>query len=246
VPPEPPSNQVFFGLDATREPPTSKEFGSPYDVMTSASDPSVPIAPPAAPAQPPAGQDPEANLYTQLVQAHDRQEVIETKLVEVSASAPPPAAQERKGLPDSRVARGVEDSILEVKRLFYRLGKVGRFSFFSHLLVVLGAVSPWFFVPHQGFEPGIEGWGNLPLAMSLAAMGLLCWRFRAAPVHRVLPVMLHLLLAACIVLAMLWRYQETREIAAHLRPDLAFGFYATALGAAGAFLGSLVGLKDVR
>lgn len=240
VPLEPPSPQVFFGLDATREPPTSKEFGSPYGVMTSASA----AAPPAPPA-PPAAHDPEANLHTQLVQAHDRQEVIETKLVEASA-APPAPAPERKGLPDSRVARGVEDSILEVKRLFYRLGRVGRFAFFGHVLVVLGAVSPWFFVPHQGFEPGIEGWGVAPLAMSLGAMGLLCWRFRATPGHRVLPVMLHLLLAACLVLVMLWRYQETRELAAHLRPRLAFGFYATALGAASAFLGALVGLKDVR
>jgi hypothetical protein len=241
VPPEPP--QAFFGLDATREPPTSKEFGSPYGVMTSASAAAPPAG--AMPGAPPASQDPEENLYTALVQAHDRQEVIETKLVEVSA-APPPVAAERKGLPDSRVARGVEDSILEIKRLFYRLGRVGRFAFFGHVLVVLGAVSPWFFVPHQGFVPGIEGWGGIPVALSLAAMGLLCWRFRATPVHRVLPVMLHLLLAACLVLVVLWRYQETREISAHLRPHLAFGFYASALGAAAAFLGSLLGLKDVR
>ena len=140
----------------------------------------------------------------------------------------------------------MEDSILEVKRLFYRLGAVGRFAFFGHVLVVLGAVSPWFYVPHQGLQPGIEGWGALPLAMSLAAMALLSWRFRTTPVHRVLPVMLHLLLGACLVLVMLWRYQETREVAAHLRPHLSFGFYATAVGAAGAFLGALVGLKDVR
>jgi hypothetical protein len=218
----------------------SKDYG-PFDLA-----PPRPVTGDAvSPAPPPAGADPEANLYTALVSAHDRQEVIETKLVE-APPAPPQPLPERRGLPDSRVARGVEDSILEVKRLFYRLGAVGRFAFFGHVLVVIGAVSPWFYVPHQGFEPGIEGWGALPLAMSLAAMALLSWRFRTTPVHRVLPVMLHLLLGACLVLVMLWRYQETREVAAHLRPHLSFGFYATAVGAAGAFLGALVGLKDVR
>ena len=190
--------------------------------------------------------DPEAGLHTQLVSSDDRQEGIETRIVE-----PPPPPREvpvesPKGLPDSRVARGVEDSVLEVKRFILRLGRFGRLSLFSHAAVIVGAVSPWFYVPHQGYTPGIEAWGWVPALASLAAVGTLLWRHRRTPRARVLPVVLHLALSVGLVLSLLWVYQTTIEMPDHLEPRFAFGIYLSAVGALGASLGAIVGLKDVR
>ncbi len=72
------------------------------------------------------------------------------------------------------------------------------------------------------------------------------WRHRREPTLRALPVVLHLFLAAGMALFLLWRYQENMAISEHLRPELAFGAYVTALGVAGAVLGSFIGLKNVR
>jgi hypothetical protein len=185
-------------------------------------------------------------MHTALVSMGDRQADLSTKLVEQPPPAPPPEAPEQRGLPDSRVARGIEDTFTELKRVIYRFGRIGRVAFYAHLLVILGAVSPWFHVPHQGYTPGIEAWGVLPLLLSIAGIGMLVWRHRPTPYHRVLPVLLHLFLDAALVLAMLWRFKVTQDIEPHLRPELAFGFYLSSLGALGAFLGALIGLKDVR
>jgi O-antigen/teichoic acid export membrane protein len=153
---------------------------------------------------------------------------------------------DKRGLPDSRVARGVEDSVIEIKRQLFRFGRFGRLAFYSNVVVILGAVCPWYFVHHQGYAPGVEGWGALPLGLSLVCIAMLVWRHRPQPRARVLPVMLHLVLAGALVLVMLWRYQVARDTSPHLRPDLAFGYYVSAVGALGAFLGALIGLKDVR
>jgi hypothetical protein len=185
-------------------------------------------------------------MHTALVSIHDRQEVIETKLVEAPPMAQAPVTVEKKGLPDSRVARGVEDTLIEIKRIIYRFGFIGRLAFFGHLLVIVGAVSPWLYLPHQGYMPGLEAWGALPLALSLASIGMLGWRFKRVQRQKVLPVVIHLLLAAAVVLVMLWRYRETMAIESHLRPELAFGFYTSGLGSVVAFFGALVGLKDLR
>ncbi len=190
--------------------------------------------------------DPESELRTQMVSLGDRQESLETKMVELPPPTAAPPPEERRGLPDSRVARGVEDLLLDVKRLLYRLGRVGRLSFYSHMLVIIGSVSPWIYVPHQGYTPGVESWGGLPLGLSLLGCVLLWWRFKRTVSHKVLPVVLHLLVGALLVLVMLWRYQETQEVEAHLRPTLAFGFYVSGLGALGVMVGGLIGLKDVR
>jgi hypothetical protein len=212
---------------------------------------SVEVSRPAFGASPPpppglSSPDPEAGLHTQMVSAGDRQQVIETKLVEVAPSAAALPGPERRGLPDSRVARGVEDTLLDAKRLLFRLGWVGRLCVYSHALVVIGAVSPWLYVPHQGYTPGVESWGGLPLALSLGGFALLWWRFKRVVTHKVAPVLLHLVVGAALVLLMLWRWQATREIGEHIRPELAFGFYASALGALGVLLGGLIGLKNIR
>jgi len=191
------------------------------------------------------GSDPEAGLHTQLVSG-DRQEVLETRIVE-----PPPVKAEEAptapaGLPDSRVARGVEDSLLGIRRFILRLGKIGRLAFFSHCVVIVGAVCPWYYVPHDGYTPGIERWGWLPLVLALAGIGSLMWRFRNIPKARILPVLIHLIVTAAIVLSLLWVYKTNTEMPDHLRPHLAPGIYISALGALGAALGSLIGLKDVR
>lgn len=236
-------DQIFSS--APPQPPSS---GSPFYPDSVSPSPMFGESPPAGDGStPPApGQDPEAGMHTALVSLGDRQADLSTKLVEAPPAPPEPAVIERKGLPDSRVARGVEDSLIDLKRVIYRFGRIGRVAFYSHLVVIFGCVSPWFFRPHQGYTPGIEAWGALPLALSLAGVGMLAWRHRPTPRHRVAPVLLHLLVAAALVLAVLWRYQVTSEIQPHLRPELAFGFYITGLGGLGALLGSLLGLKDVR
>lgn len=190
--------------------------------------------------------DPEAELHTVMVSNTDRQEVIETRLVEGPPPAKLPEAPDKRGLPDSRVARGIEDSMLEIKRQMFRFGRIGRVAFYSHLLVIFGAVCPWFHVPHQGYMPGVEGWGALALVLSLGCIGLLIWRHRPIPTTRALPVLLHLLLSAGLLLLLLWRYQVIRDMEEHIRPHLALGFYLTGLGALGAFVGALGGLKNIR
>jgi len=92
----------------------------------------------------------------------------------------------------------------------------------------------------------MEGWGALVLVASLASVGMLVWRHRHRPTHRVLPVVLHLLFALAIAALLVWRYQENQQIGEHLRPELAFGAYGTAVGALGAVLGSVIGLKNAR
>jgi hypothetical protein len=219
---------------ASPEPPTF-----PREVFTSAPA-NVAVAARSAPSA-----DPEAALQTHIVSG-DRQEQLETRIVEPPpkvVEAPPPAPS---GLPDSRVARGVEDAFIEIKRLVLRLGRVGRLSFLSHGLVVVGAVCPWFYVPHQGLTPGVERWGWLPLLLSVAAIATLLWRFRQEPRARVLPVLAHLALSAGLVLSVLWIYRLTLDMPDHLQPAFAFGFFLTAAGAAGAAVGALIGVKDVR
>lgn len=191
--------------------------------------------------------DPEANLHTQLVSAHDRQEQLETRVVEgpvASAAAPNPT--QKPGLPDSRVSRGVEDTFLEGKRILLRLGRVGRIAFLSHVLVVIGAVFPWFYRPYVGYTPGVEHWGWIPLLFSVAAMATLLWRHKQRPTARVIPVLLHLALTAGLVLSLLWMYRETMDLEQWARPSFSIGVYITGLGAAGAGLGALLGIKDVR
>jgi hypothetical protein len=219
------------------EPPTE-----PRDVYTSA-----PAEPDLATSPGPPPDDPEAELKTPIGSA-DRQEALETKVLE-----PPPRKKAQStnrtragGLPDSRVARGVEDTFLEIKRFVLRLGRIGRLAFFSHAVVVIGAVCPWFYVPHHGYTPGVERWGWLPLVLSLAGMGTLLWRFRSIPKSRVIPVLVHLVLASSIVLSLLWIYRSTVNMPDHLEPHFAAGIYLSALGAAGAALGAILGLKDIR
>jgi hypothetical protein len=199
----------------------------------------------AAPAPRPRGDDPEAAMLTQLVSG-DRQEVLETRVVEPPPAVKEPVAVQPKGLPDSRVARGVEDSLLEVKRFVFRLGGLGRLAFFSHCVVIVGAVCPWFYVAHQGFTPGIEQWGWLPLVLSAAALGTLLWRFRPVPKARVLPVLLHLALSAGLVLSILWIYRTTMDLPDHVQPHFAPGIYVSAGGAALSAVAALLGIKDVR
>ena len=249
MPAPPATGQVFSSTalpmgygepGASSEPPTARDGMPQTGVSSSAPQDSSPPQRTFGPA------DPQAELHTVMVSTKDRQETIETRLVEAPPPAPAPVRPEKKGLPDSRVARGVEDSMVEIKRQLFRFGRIGRLAFYSHAIVVLGAVCPWYYVAHQGYTPGIEGWGVLPLGLSLASIGLLIMRHRPKPTFRVLPVMFHLLLAAGLVIAVLWRYQVARDTSPHLRPDLAFGFYVSAVGALGAFLGALIGLKDVR
>ena len=189
--------------------------------------------------------DLEANLSTSLVSI-DRQAVIETRLVEAQPGAKAPEPPQARGLPDSRVARGVEDSLLDIKRWLFRMGRFGRMALWSHLLVILGCVSPWYHLDGEGFTPGLEVWGWLPLAISVAAIGTLAWRHRLNTGARVAPVVLHVVLAALLVLALLWRYHEHQLIPEHLRPTLTFGFYMSAAGALVASIGALIGLSDVR
>ncbi len=228
APPPPAGSDLFDG-------PTAAD---PAPFASGSSSPSPPSA--SWPAD-----DPEADLRTSMV-SKDRQVDISTKLVEAAAPAKPPEVRQPRGLPDSRVARGVEDSLLEIKRLLFRMGRFGRFALWSHLLVILGSVSPWYYLPYEGFTPGLEAWGWLPLLLSLGGIGTLAWRHQPKTGMRVLPVLLHLLLAAALVLALLWRYQENQLTVQHLRPSLAFGFYIAGAGALGAALGALIGLKDVR
>ncbi len=184
-------------------------------------------------------------MRTEVVSA-DRQESISTKLIEAPPVVDTPEAPPPKGLPDSRVARGVEDSLLDIKRLLFRLGRSGRLALWSYIVVVIGCVAPWYYLIGEGFTPGLEVWGWLPLVLSVAATATLVWRHQRQTGMRVLPVMLHLVLAASVVLSLLWRYQEYWDIPPHLRPDLAFGFYMAGAGSVGATLGALIGLKDVR
>lgn len=237
--PEPPTTGDVFS--SAIAPPQPSSSASP---AVGASTPSQEI--PAYGDSPAPAADPEADLHTALVSLQDRQESIETKMVELPQPAQAPAAIEKKGLPDSRVARGVEDTLIEIKRIIYRFGIIGRIAFIGHILVVIGGVSPWLYIPHQGYIPGIESWGAAPLGLSLVSVGMLAWRFKRVQTHKLLPVLLHLLFAAALVVVMLWRYRETMQIESHIRPDLAFGFYTSGVGALLAFLGALVGLKDVR
>lgn len=246
----PVTNQVYTSApepEAFVDPPTARDPALPQPPEGS-SPPESSLQPEMSP-QPPRlfGQvDPEAELHTVMVSNNDRQETLETRLVEAPPPVKAPESPDKKGLPDSRVARGVEDSMLEIKRQLFRFGRIGRVSFYSYILVIIGAVCPWFYVPHLGYTPGVEGWGSLALALSLGCIGLLVWRHRPKPKARALPVLFHLLLSAGLVLLLLWRYQVTREMGEHIRPLLSLGFYLTALGAIGAFVGALVGLKHVR
>lgn len=236
-PPAPGRGPARSGAPATGQIYTSAPTGA--DLEAAASRP----VPPRAPG------DPEAELRTQLVSG-DRQEALETRIVEIPPAAKPGAAavaaQGPAGLPDSKVARGVEDTFIGVKRVLYRLGRIGRLSFYAHCAVIVGAVSPWFYVAHQGYTPGIEQMGWLPLALSAAAIGTLLWRFRPTPRQRVLPVLLHLALTAGLVLSILWVLRTTLDMPDHLRPAFAPGYYISGAGAAVAALSSLIGLKDVR
>lgn len=236
------SSSAVPAAGGSAPPPTNTSSAPEEDIFTSAQDIDV-NAPPVSTFGP---ADPEAELHTVFLKDKDRQESIDTRMVEAPPPAAAPALADRAGLPDSKVARGVEDAFLEIKRLLFRLGRVGRLAAYSHLLVVVGVVSPWLYMPHLGYTPGVETWGAIPLVMSLGALSLLVWRFRPKPTHLVLPMVLHLVLAAGIVVSLFWRYQLNLEIEAHIRPQLAFGFYLTGLGALSALLCALLGLKDLK
>jgi hypothetical protein len=140
----------------------------------------------------------------------------------------------------------VEDSLLEIKRMFFRMGRIGRLALWSHVIVIIGSAAPWHYLPYEGFTPGLEAWGWLTMLLSIGGIATLSWRHKQNPGMRVLPVLLHLLIGASLILVLLWRYQEYQLIGEHLRPSLSVGFYICALGALGATFGALLGLKDVR
>ena len=189
-----------------------------------------------------AADDPQEEVRTQIAASVDRQEVIVTRIGEATA----PVEMKDFGLPESSISRGLEDYLLALRRQLQRLGTVGRLSVLCHCLVVFGAVAPWYHVPHEGYVPGLESWGGVPILLSCAAIACLFWRYRPAPRHRVAPVLFHLVLAVALVLFLLWRFRVIVDTPAYFRPNLAFGYYLTAGGALGATLGAFLGLKDLR
>lgn len=242
APAPPPDVDPFDSAEPLTAPQTA-----PAESMSSAQPPPAPPIAQASPAPEPTPprNDPEADLRTSVVSA-DRQAGISTRLIEAPPVVETAEAPQQKGLPDSRVARGVEDNLLDIKRMLFRMGRSGRLALWSYMLVVIGCVAPWYYLRGEGFTPGLEVWGWVPLVLCVAAISTLVWRHQRQTGMRVLPVLLHLVLAAAVVLTLLWRYQEFQDIPPHLRPDLAFGYYMAGVGSIGASLGALIGLKDVR